>query len=377
MFKSRKMPSRARIRVGEQAGPYSAEVLHSPQRIRALSEEASHLFTDQSDACNPQFFLASIDDNAWAPVVAVVRHENTTVGILYAKERKFARTFIGLVYADATLHTMLVASPAERAPVLRAALRAVIETPGIMGLRIVVPPDGFEHDAIEGLLEARALDARYSQVKNHSALELPPGYETFLGSLGSRTRRNFRYYRRRFEDSGGAYIQNIPLEEFERVARELEMKCVPMAGRKGIERDIRMLSTIKDPIFVGLKSSGGEWLSVLGGWYDADRAVVFLQLNNDRDYPRSALCTVLRGYFIERLISRNVPTLLFWGGAVGNLLPYCEYLPAVCAQIDRPTLIWRSIRAVIGWSIDFLPPNYRRSARWAASRVSHEQGETV
>lgn len=289
-----------------EAALYSAEILCSPEQIRRLSQEAGHLLSEEEDTRNPWFFLASVDGNTWAPIVVVVTRAKSTVGIVYAKERKLAGIPIGLIYADATLDAMVVASPADREPVLRAALHGLIDHVGTRGLRVVVPATGFEREALHRFLEVRSLDVHYASVKNHCVLDLPPSYDAFLERLGRKTRRNFRYYRRRFEGLGNAYSEEVPLAEFRRVAFDLLKKSVVGAERNGIERALRMLAAIRHPIMVGLRHKNGEWLSILGGWYEFDRAVVIFQLNNDRDYADSSLCTVLRGYLIERLIARNI-----------------------------------------------------------------------
>lgn len=361
----------------DHADPCSAALLRSPQQISSLSQKAGSLLSGQTGTLNPDLFLASVDENAWAPLVVIIARGSSLVGVVYAKERRFAGIPSGIVYADATLGAMMVALPGEQQNVLMAALRALINHPGIRGLRVVVPATGFERETIQRMVELRSLDVQFANVNNHSFLVLPQSYEEFLGGLGSKTRRNFRYYRRQFEKLENMYIQQVPPQDFPAIATELEKKCVPMAGRKGIDRDLRMLSIITNPIMVGLRDKSGEWLSVLGGWYEFDRAVVFLQLNNDRDYPHSALCTVMRGYLIEELIARKVSTLLFWGGAVGTLRPYCRCVPAVCAHLDSRTMMWRTVRGLIAWSVDFLPEHLRRSASWAASKVSHEHRETV
>jgi hypothetical protein len=361
----------------DEGSQYSAEILRSPEQFRRLSREAGDLLREQEDTRKPCFFLASVDGNTWAPLVVVVTRAKSTVGIVYAKERKFAGIPIGLIYADATLDAMVVASPADREPVLRAALDGLIDETGARGLRVVVPAAGFERDAIHSFLRLRSLDVHFAGVKNHCALDLPPSYDALLEKFGRRTRRNFRYYRRRFEDLGNTYVDQVPLAEFRRVAFDLLKKSVVGADRNEIERALRMLAAVRHPIMVGLRHKNGEWLSILGGWYEVDRAVVFSQLNNDRDYPHSALSTVLRGYLIEGLIARNIPSLFFWGGVLGPLLPYCWFLPAVCAHLDIPTFTWRTLRGLIGWMSGFLPARLGVSASWVAPRVSHEHGEMV
>ena len=50
------------------------------------------------------------------------------------------------------------------------------------------------------------------------------------------------------------------------------------------------MSQVQRPMLTGLRGPDGEWLSILGGWYEGDQAVVFLQMNNDQGYPQDSLC---------------------------------------------------------------------------------------
>lgn len=357
-----------------EEAPYRAELVCSPGEICRLSEDASYLLKEQAGTRDPHVFLASIDGKAWLPRVVVIARAGSTVGIVYAKERRLAGIPSGLIYADATLGAMVLASPVDRELVLKAGLSRLIDHVGTRGLRVVVPPIGYERDVIQGIVDLRSMDVHYASVRNHCVLNLPPSYDAFLETLGRQTRRNFRYYRRRFESLGNTYFQDVPLAEFRRVASDLLKKSVFGAEHDGVERALRILSASRCPILAGLRHKNGEWLSILGGWYELDRAVAFIQMNNDRDYPRSALCTVLRGYLIERLIAKNISSLLFWAGVGGSLCRYCQFIPAVCAHMDVPTFTWRTLRGAIGWMNGVLPARFLGASTWVAPRMNHPEG---
>jgi len=355
--------------VAVSSGAYSTEIIHSSAQFSQLSQAARHLLAERSSTCDPHFFLSSVQKNIWSPLAVVVSCDGMTIGIVYAKERKVAGFGLGLIYADATLDGMVVADPANRESVFEVALRRLIDEPGSRGLRLLIPPTGLERDAIQKILDSRPLDVHYSTVEHHNVLELGPSYEAFLEKLGKRTRRNFRYYRRRLEAEGHTYVEGIPPAEFERAAYKLLEKDVVGAYRDGIHRCLGMLATVKDPVYVGLRHRNGEWLSILGGWRERDYGVVFFQMNNDRDFPQSALCVALRGYMIEALISARIPSLLFWGGVGPPLRRYCRILPATGVHLDLPTFGWRTSRQLIGWITHFLPDRLRTIASWVAPEV--------
>ena len=188
------------------------KIIRSDAEFSELAQEAQHLLAERSSTSDPHFFLSSVQRNIWSPLAVVVSCDGVTIGIVYAKERKVAGFGLGLVYADATLDGMVVAEPANREFVFEAALRRLIEQRGSRGLRLLIPTSGSERDAIQKILDSRQLDVHYSTVEHHSVVELEPTYEAFLEKLGKRTRRNFRYYRRRLEAEGHTYVERVPPE---------------------------------------------------------------------------------------------------------------------------------------------------------------------
>lgn len=347
-------------------GAYTTEIVSTAEQFTQLTEDARPLLADRSSTCAPHFFLSSVQRNIWSPLAVVVSRNELTVGIVYAKERKVAGFGLGLIYVDATLDGMVVADPVDRESVFEVALRRLIDRRGNRGLRLLIPNGGLERQAIQKILDSRPLDVNYSPVEHHCVVELGPDYEAFLEKLGKRTRRNFRYYRRRLEAAGHTYVQDILPAEFERAAFKLLEKDVVGADRDGIHRTLAMLAAVKNPFYVGIRHQNGELLSILGGWRERDYGVVFFQMNNDRDYPQSALCITLRGYLIESMIATKIPDLLFWGGVGDPLRRYCRILPATGVHLDLPTFGWRASRRLIGWTTHLLPERLRPIAGWVA-----------
>ena len=306
---------------------YSSEILSSPEAILAISNKAQSLLQARESTCDPLFFLASIETQVWIPRVVSVEEAGQIVGILYAKERKCAGVPLGIIYADGSLGSMIVAEEDQRERILETAIRKLWERPGIRSLRVLVQPNSREDVVFRRSFASHAgqtVDVRYSAIENHCVLDLPEEYESFLNILGKHTRRNFRYYRRRSEAAGWKYVDRMSLIEFREVALRLLAKDVVGADRSGLTRALNMLSCTKRPIMIGLKGEDGEWVSILGGWYECDRAVVFCQMNNEKDHPDSSLSIVLRGYLIEALIQAGVPKL-FWAGIGQPLLRHCYF----------------------------------------------------
>ena len=320
--------------------------------------------------CDPAFFLASVDGSRWTPRILTISSGASVVGFLFAKERKVAGLRSGLIYADDALGMMVAAKPGLEEQVFEAGVSHLMFSLGARGLRLLVPPSGYAMNAIRHLVQESPLDVHYGRSDHHTELPLGESYEAFLKGLGDKTRRNFRYYRRRFESRGHLVVPQMGFSVFEQAAHRLEKLNVTGSGRNGILRAMRMLNTVKQPLLMGLRHENGEWLSILGGWYEADRVVVFMQMNNEREFPQESLCTVARSYLIDAVIQCGFRKLVFWAGVGGPIARYCIPVPALGVYLDARTPLWRATRRVVALTTSLLP----RKASVLANWVSPAQG---
>jgi hypothetical protein len=339
-------------------------VVSSRAEIADLQRLAPQLFRGRSSTHSPDFFLASISGMNWIPRAIVVMQSEVIVGVVYAKERKLAGFATGLVYADATLGAMVVSAPETEEAVFRLAVATLLTTPGIRGLRMSVPPDGFESVAARETASSLRVDLSQAPLEYHLTLPLPSSYGAFVDGLRSKTRRNFRYYRRKSEAAGHRYVEGMEISEFRDIAARLLEKSVTGAERDGITRALEILSLVDSPLLAGLQTSEGEWSSIMGGWYEGERAVLFFQMNDDRDRKGDSLCVVARGYLIERLIARGIGSLLFWAGIGLPYSQYCHPVPAVALYLDRRGPLWRACRSVVRSLGPVLPRRFAWAADW-------------
>jgi hypothetical protein len=344
---------------------WSATVVSTRVEIEDLKRHAPHLFRDLSTTLHPEFFLASISWMAWIPRVVVVMQSDEIVGIVYAKERSLAGIPTGLVHADATLGEMVASATGWEEPVFRRAVSALLTAPGIRGVRISVPPDSFETAAAREIASSLGADVSQAPLENHVVLSLPPCYGDFVNGLSSKTRRNFRYYRRRCEAAGHRHVDGMSMSQFSDAAARLLEKSVTGADREGITRAKEMLSLAHSPLLAGLQTREGEWIGILGGWCEGERAVLFFQMNDDRDHAGDSLCVVLRGYLIEHLIARGIRSLLFWAGAGRPYSDYSQPVPAVALYLDRRSPLWRACRSLIR----AVGPVWPRRFAWVADWI--------
>jgi hypothetical protein len=343
----------------------SAVIVSSREEVLNLASASRHLLQMGRATTGPAFFWASIESTSWIPRLVVVGNESAVRGILYAKERKVGFWPTGLIYVDATFDSAVLSSAEDAVEVFKIAIARLLRDPRIQGLRLLVPSNHLFNACLREVQSCHDLDEHLAEVQYHCVLDLTENYETFLECLGAKTRRNFRSYRRHFEAAEGEYVSEMNLTDFRNASYNLLQKGVVGAGRKGLNRALRMFEALDCRMLAGLRDASGDWLAIVGGWYEADRAIIFCQMNNDTDYPERSLCTVLRGYLFESLIVKSrIKEVLFWAGVGGPLLRHCKFLPTTAVYLDRPTLVWRGFRKAVGASVQFLPERLGSLAHW-------------
>jgi len=348
-----------------QVQDYSASILSSSAEIEGLKPLVKSSLPEYDTLRDPGFFLASVS-KGWRPRVVVVHNGTELTGVLYAKERNVSGRNLGLVYADLSFGSLLLGNRSVQEDTFRVALETLLAHPRTCGIRLRILRGGPEVASVRKLLASRRLDVRFSRVKDHVSLSLPDTYERLLQGFGSTTRHNFRYYRRCFEAAGHCYVDGLSLDELRSAAVYLEPRCGRIGQQGSIERWLKMVAAADRPLAVGLKHRNGEWLSVVGGVYRPGAALLLLQLNNDRDFPRESLSVVLRAYLIETLIRQGIKKFIIWAGTSPPLSRYMKPIPTLGIHLDVPGYKWRLVRWIVSTFGPWLPKQFRGDARWIA-----------
>ena len=164
--------------------PYSVRVVSSAAEIEQLAERVLPLVKGRDSTSQPLFYLATIARQTWKPHILVVERAGEIVGLMYTKERKVAGLPTGLIYADATLDSMIVAAPGLRNEILRAAIEALVVQGDARGIRVMTPPDSCELDVLRGAKTFAGLDVSCTPERNHSLLRLPSYLRAFSQQPG-------------------------------------------------------------------------------------------------------------------------------------------------------------------------------------------------
>ena len=335
---------------------------------------------DCDDTIEPRFFLASLSEE-WTPRVVVVRRGDAVVGVVYGKERRIGGFSTGIIYGDGRLGNLVVAQPADREDVVIVAIASLFKLSHVRAVRLAIPPGKVEARAVAKAQPLVPFDLGYSVASpfdSHARLPLPSDYQAFLGCLGPKTRHNFRYYRRKFDAAGHAYVHDLSLQDLRRAATGLRAKSRIPIRQGAIERALNLLIATDRPWAAGLRHRDGNLLSVAGGWFSGARAILFLQLNNDHDHDVASLSVVLRAHLIETLIRSGTPELVFWSGCAPPLSRYAPPIPAMTAYLDTPAFGWRLIRSMVGKTQPWMPKSIAADVQWmTGAGLSSEQPESL
>src|SRR5580704_8634530 len=170
---------KAASNVGES---YSATLCSSAAAIRSLADKAKLLLLDRHTTLHPEFFLASVSEKHWKPLAVAVTFRNRVVGIVYAKERLFCGCRMGIVYSDTTLGLNIVSEPVHREHVLNVAVGLLLTSGMVRALRLVVPRDRFNLQAVSRFASSMDMETVSFQVENHSHMPLPSSFDEFLNA---------------------------------------------------------------------------------------------------------------------------------------------------------------------------------------------------
>ena len=355
------------------ANEYSGVVLSSAAQIRRLRDSAKRLMRTEDTMLSPEFFLASLG-KGWGPKVVAVRDAHEVIGILYARQRTIKGFPTGVVYADGSLGSVLLTDPLYHKSVFRVAVQALLASSGIGGMRLRVLRSSRDFDAVLQFCACQSLDVRHFDIedrgsplwKNHAHVALAETYDQFLATLGSTTRHNFRYYRRRFEASGHRFVEHLSLAELRGATLGLFPKSELTAGsQRSLDRQLESVAAAGRPLTAGLRHNNGDWLSVLGGWYMPDGAAVLcFQCNDEKDFARDSLSVVLRAYLIELLIQRGLKELVIWGDTGPPLSRYASYASTIEIRLDTTARSWRAVRSILTTVGPHLPKRLAEVVQW-------------
>jgi hypothetical protein len=141
---------------------------------------------------------------------------------------------------------------------------------------------------------------------------LEDSYDATLAQFGKHTRRNLRASRRHAATSLGYTFVADP------VVNKVEFMALNRVSTYPASEDIASwrydaLKLLGDELFLGIRGSDGEWLSLIGGRRQQNGTYVEWQMNR-ADMAEFSLGTLMRSHLIEHEIEKGSRRLYLVGG---------------------------------------------------------------
>lgn len=257
------------------------------------------------------------------PVLLILRREGSQrdepSGAILLFEYKFAGIPLGLYTSnDRSGRRTVVAATGER---LDMAVRGVehLLRHGANVVMLSFRSTGMTAAICEELTrESSGTSWLFHQREVPDYLELQPGYDATLATIGKRTRTHMRYYRRRAESELGCRF-DPELEMNERELIAFNWQCMYPVPQQVLTWRLRALRQFERPVLMALRGADGQLLSVLAARRFGQDSDVLWQMNR-AGLEGHSLCLVMRTYFIEEEIRCGTQRLYFDGGSSNSLL---------------------------------------------------------
>jgi hypothetical protein len=147
-----------------------------------------------------------------------------------------------------------------------------------------------------------------------ASFALAANVEATLATMGSHTRRNFRYYRRKAEtELQCTFCGDIRSTLTRAQLSELNRASTHPVPDSVLDRRYKTLKTMDGLFCIGLKAVGGQWISLLGGRRHHGTTEIDWQMNRS-GLAKYSIGTIIRYYLIEHEIGIGTKNLFFEGG---------------------------------------------------------------
>ena len=302
-----------RLFIGQRRAAAAAPIVEAlRQSLGRASDMTTHV---------PWFLARTM---AWrnSPIIAVLEERDRPVAaVLFYDRQQFGIPTGVIKGGNRSGDGLVVAAACQRMAALQAAIAAVLALPWVHMVLVSMRAEAAMPEAMTSATPPFDCVWRSREVSTH--LSLAGGFEGFLSRLRPRSRRNYRYFRRRAENEIGlAFVPNLPPDDAMQAVAELHgiaMHPVPRARALKLEAAIR---NTPGYFAMGVRDAAGRWLSYLSGWRQPEGTFVEWQLNR-HDMQAASLSTVMRTYFLEHEAARGVTQVVFVGGTSAALGRYC------------------------------------------------------
>jgi hypothetical protein len=350
-------------------------LLQTREQVSMLSPAASRLVRQvmpSPDAtCLPEYFLPRLRRGA-DPLVVAGYEGDDLAGVLYTYEKRVCGLRTGFVFGgDQMGRGLLLCAPEREREMLTAGCNFLMEN-GIHAMRLDWTPQRTPLDSPPRLQKRSARVKMIADPRLEGDwLSLRPDYDQFLAQLGPHTRRNLRYYRRKAEAAGLTYSGRLAQDEFDAAMHGLNKLADYPMDPEYVARDKRYMAAFGTPVIAGLRSPGGEFVSLLTGYTAGNHLHILTQLNREGEPLRKlSLSIVLRGYLIEDFIQRGFTAVHFFQGSSPMLGRFCAPVELQHISIDNWSVLMTPFKQMCSSLAEVL----RRRGRRVPCRLQSAAG---
>ncbi|MGI8771422.1 MAG: GNAT family N-acetyltransferase [Acidobacteriaceae bacterium] len=339
------------------------ELLQSRDAVARLSPAIASLahstIRDPDVTYTPDYFLPRVGSSR-VPRVVACYESGKLMGVLYAEELRICGIHTGWAFGgDYMGRGLVLAAPEREAEVVAIATEHLLSN-GIHALRLTWRASGHETMPVVTIQQSKVQVWCKSEHKEEGDwLRLAPSYEEFLTRLGSHTRRNLRYYRRKAEAQGYTYVPSLSTEEYHAAIARLNGVADYPTDPQRDERDERFFEHFSHRILAGLRGPDGHFVSIIGAVRSGEHLHVLTQLN-DESLRKLSISLVLRGYLIEDLIRDGFTSIHFVNGTSRMLGRFCEPLLLRTLAIDRTGSVAHPVKQLCSRYARYLRRKSRR-----------------
>jgi len=178
----------------------------------------------------------------------------------------------------------------------------------------------------------------------HGYVPLEDTYDATLATFGKHTRRNLRASRRYAEAKLGYTFVADPVISKEELIGFNRVSAYPVSNELAAWRH-DALKLLRDRLFLGIRGSNGEWLSIIGGRRQRNGTFVEWQMNR-ANMTSFSLGTLMRSHLLEHEVSRGSRRLYLVGGtshSMKHAFGTEHFVDLVTLRRALPTILLRRL----------------------------------
>jgi hypothetical protein len=295
-----------------------AAVLEQASLLESLAQRCH-----QAGAMNwLSHFLSASDFRGKNPYLVLIVRPGVTVSSLplegvHAAVLLFEYRVLGMPTGAFATHDWagfrsVIAPEAERGAIAAMAADAVLEH----GAQLVLISYGHAARSTSRQAPVSRRETRWGWRTRpvEMTLALEPTFQATLAKLGKATRFNLGYYRRRVEAAVPCeFIADARGLLQEQELERLNAGSLNPAPLKSFRQQYESSCRLPGGFLLGLRSSHGKWLSLIGGWRQGGVTVLYWQMNA-AGYEKLSIGTAMRSYFLEHEVKHGATALVVYGG---------------------------------------------------------------